>query len=569
MLLSKLQRASALWLLAALAMPVLSESQSSSSGGTPTTDSLPTLRLEAREFKVFDYPVTVGEPEQTLMMRLDVANGMAWLPGSDGFVDCDSPPANPSASTASSAAMPSSSSDSDSDSYPCASQGIYNIHNSSTGNFLSGSGAEEGGSNSLGASILEIFTNYVYISGNNAEDDFKLRVLETFENGTSHNITVDLEQQKFVNANDSNVSTGGMGVGAFPDGYTSNFLQSFVDDEIIETNSYSLAISPYGPAELILGGISSSKYTGDLHLFDFIPLVDESESFVTSDYGYTKNLPVVPITAFGVTSNSSGTSVKFSNVYDDKITTGTYPRPALLDTRTFYNYIPYSALIELAVELNAYYTASVDSWIVDCNVGSIGTIDIYFGNMDVNLPISSVLYPAKNKNGSDLVFENGDKACYLAFLPDYVTGFTLLGTPFLKNVYLAVNNEEQVLALASAKTETAETEVTMHPIQSGIPLARTNNLTDYGSLTLTIPSSINVTATIEHSSQAFISNGEVYIGNNGSSPNPLSSDYVPGSTSNSASGSYSSSRKGEAPRGSVNFNLGYTMGSILLILNLL
>ncbi|ODV85990.1 hypothetical protein CANARDRAFT_28046 [[Candida] arabinofermentans NRRL YB-2248] len=569
-------------------------STTSSSSLYTTTDSLPTLYLTNRENKVYDYQLTVGDPNVTMKLRLDVQNNFCWLPAVDGFTTCattttaatttsSSSGGSDISSVSSSSASTASTAGSLSDA--CASQGIYDIYNSSTGYFWSFSDGDEKTNRLSATPIFSIFANYIYIAGYYAIDDFQFPV--SYENDTNTNIFVDT--MMFINTNDSNVGTGGLGVGLVSDnGLSSNFISYMVQDELISTNSYSLALinndSEY--AELILGGINKSKYTGDFTLFDFIPVLDESMSIISENGGYSNDYPSIPISGLGVTSNSSGSSVKFSESYNDQLTTdsGTYPKPAMLDSRTFYNYIPYSTLIEIAVELNAYYAESVERWIVDCSIANAGTLDIYFGNETIHIPIGELIYPATSANGTNLTFKDGDNACFLAFLPDYQIGYSVLGTPFLRSVYLAVDNENRQLAIAAlamhaspppiksssssssssstttsktkTKTKTNDKQVTsktstttstssthsLYPITSGtIPFAKSNNLTNYGQLTLTIPSSINATATIENSSIAFISNGEVLIGTE-----------VPMRTSNSlqssmsASGSYSSSSSGGA-----------------------
>ncbi|GME85218.1 unnamed protein product [Ambrosiozyma monospora] len=378
-----------------------------------------------------------------------------------------------------------------------------------------------------------MFMSYIWFKGYYQVDDFLFDVEGiNYDKGSEY---VNFTDFLFIGANGSNVPIGSLGIGTPINGGT-NLISRFVEGNYISSNSYSLRLTRNdGDALLVLGGINKNHYTGNLTMFDFIPVYDPTYKFVSeSANGISNAFPVLPITRFGVTSNQSGASVLFNNEYSDTTThTGTYPKPAVLDSRTYFNYIPYSTLIEIAIELNAYYVDSYGSWLVDCTIAESGTIDMYFGDLEINIPISELLMPATDDNGTQLTFENGNGACILRCLPDYNLGYSLLGTPFLNNVFLAVDHEGRQLAIANLNRTDIESpsddnddddDSPQYEISSGyIPFAVTNNLTSYTDLTLTVPSSTSdLTNYTGPNTADLLSNGDIIRtegGSNGYSAN--------------------------------------------------
>lgn len=585
-------------------------------------DYLPSLPLSNIDDGLYDYNVTLGSSDQTQDLRLDIANGLVWVPGTGYFADCSAQ--NYTNSTDSTDDDDDDDGDDDSnnvtvasivaelndnDSLACTSDEGFAMTNTTDASFWS---FDTNGPVSRSASASQLsmaFADYVYLSGywaigqmnvtvwNNtvskkvkgsstkvhkalakaddtptdstvASDQSKIStgsatissasasstvtgsssvIASSSASATSSTVTaksstvVVLNDTKFIFANASDVSTGGLGVGQGGVGTADfNFLSGFVRGGLISSNSYSLALDPSDQMSprLYLGGITTERFTGNLYNFPFVPVVDESRSIITSNNGSTDTLPVVPISGYGVTSNSTGKSLTFSQSYDDMMNQGWYPKPALLDSRTLYNYIPYSTLIQVAVELNAYYAASMASWLVDCNVAQSGTFDIYIGNTAISVNISSIIYPAADGNDTNLFFMNGHEACVLALLPDYILGYSVLGTPFLKHAYLAVDNDGKQLALAKAavtsNTGNSTNGTSLYQIASGqIPLAQPNNISSYSDLTLTIPATINVSENLNFTSQVMISNGEVIIASSTSN----SSVHSTATTSRSVSAS--------------------------------
>ncbi|TID23864.1 hypothetical protein CANINC_003156 [Pichia inconspicua] len=456
------------------------------------TTALPVINLFPRDGNVFDYVVQMGENEQQVGLRLDLVQGDIWVPASSEFPECTASPSYyryttidqytsfvvtespiPAVVTVYTTEQETTlSSIVTETSYIsnlvdplyvqyCASIGVFDILSSSTGYFLDlATNAIVSFQNAT--KYFSHFVNSILVTGTWSMDSLTV----SFENNTSTEI-VEFFNVPFIYANFSNVGAGtlALGVSDADYGYNYNFISNFVANGIINSNSYSLALNAfnYTLPELILGGVNPSYIyspeggvdrfnnpddrTGFMALLDFLPVHDETETIITTDGGHSNCIPSLAMFSWGVTSAATGQKLTFTPYYDDRIGTGIYPRAAVIDSRVKYNFIPYSTLVELAVELNAIYNVDSDRWVVDCSVGSSGTIDLDVGNYTINIPISNLLYPA-TFNNTNLVLTSGDAACYLAFLPDYNLGYSILGTPFIKNVYLAVDNENRQLAVS-------------------------------------------------------------------------------------------------------------------------
>ena len=456
------------------------------------TSALPILKFFQGNNYFFDYIIEVGEPQEQMALRLDLLQGDVWLPATNEFVECSSArsssltttipvdtnliPTITSSETTSSNVTYLYISLSTSSDYStvtvdmvdtvyvqaCASSGVYNLLNSLTGSFID-----------ITTNLLTDLANATYysfvsisgifLSGNWATDNFILSYL--FDNQA---VAIEMFDVPFVYANFSNVGVGSLALGSTPDNhvFNYNFISNFVLNNLIKTNSYSLALDAKNSSapQLILGGInkdfvqdnlSSNENNQSMALFDFVPVFDETGTIIKSNNGISNSMPVIPIFGWGVTSTTNGDSLIFSSSYNDRYEVSQYPKPAVLDSRHSYNYIPYSTLIEMAIELNAVYSSDLDRWIVDCSVDRSGTMDLHLGNYTIHMPISNFLYPATS-NQTNLVFNNGNPACFLAFLPDYRIGYSLMGVPFLKNIYLAVDNENQQIAVSQLKNQLSD-----------------------------------------------------------------------------------------------------------------
>ncbi|GME69730.1 unnamed protein product [[Candida] boidinii] len=504
------------------------------------------------QHRVFQLNVQVGSPPQNLTLRLDIGSGDVWLPAEENFSIC-------SPSTTSSAAAPTTSDSSKDETRVlsidasesidhssatsvlyadnvCASLGVYDMEDSNSGSYYNvGESLSVGKTTNGSTESFKVLPSFIYLSGHYAEDNFSFPMVLN-----AHLTDIKGENFVFIDVNNSIVSTGGLGVGISTIG--SNFIDLFIEQGIVDSNSYSLVLNGkdaiYG--ELIIGAVRNTDFTDSFIEFDFVPMIIEGLDY--NSYGlaasYSNEMPIIAISGFGVSSSATNRTVEFSNNYNDELYSGSYPKPIVLDSRSYYNYIPYSTLIDMAVELNAYYAEALDRWVLDCNVGDLGTIDFHFGNYTINIPISEFLTPAYGNNtDTQLQFDNGDNACILSFLPDYYHGFSMFGSTFLRGVVLAVDNENKKIALGRLNpyrivyapqhpnavfNDTDASEIAAIDYQNGlstvamgngsIPFATRNDIANYSDITFTYNTkTVGATEANYSAVTAFISEGEIFV----------------------------------------------------------
>lgn len=460
--------------------------------------TLPIFHLEAKGGQYFDLPVELGSPPQQLHLRLDVLQGDLWVPDYNYFTPCNAESEvsgsqssssstkstettkTTSSSSSSSTTLPprlpdrtsltttitqnSTDSDTANSDYQTT-VAVATFESTSSSSSLTNNCAAGGvyiNYGSLYSAYINIFQKIVV--GYAGATEYVQTYLSTiFVNGVWYTDSMNIQVQNgnvtdglklwdvpFVLCNSSNVSTGALALGysQLLDNVETNFISNFVDNEIIDSNSYSLALSANNGTDpqLILGGVIGDLITDDgLSQYSFVEIENEE---LDKD---NNNIPSFPIFGWGVTSRSTGESVVFSDSYNDRMSISSYPKPAVLDSRHAYNYIPYSTLVEMAIELNAYYLSDLNVWITDCSIGDIGTIDMYLAdNFTIKMPISNFIFPI-SINGTGLTFESGGSACALAFLPDYRVTFSVMGTPFIKSAYIAVDNDNKQIAIGNLK----------------------------------------------------------------------------------------------------------------------
>lgn len=476
-----------------------------------STSSLPVVRFVSGN-NYFDYLLQVGGQKQELGLRLDVLEGEVWLPASTAFIQCSATSKSSysrtyttityetdldsytslsgtqlTSLTTADSSLASSSSSSFAYTVPmvetvysrsCASIGVYHILDSIYAAFIDIYNNVEVSLEDA-TTYMRAYLSEILVSGVWAVDTF----IMTFRSPTLE--TLEFANVPFVYANFSDVGVGSLALGISPAsyGYKYNFISNFVINGLISTNSYSLALGAYNSTypQLLLGGIDKNLIYDDpqssssplMALFDFVPVFDESGLYVPGG-GLTNTVPAFPIYGWGVTSSVTGQSVVFSSSYNDRTEIADYPKPAIFDSRHNYNFIPYSTLVQIAIELDAYYSSDLGIWLADCSVGNAGTIDMYLGNYTIHMAISNFLNPAI-VNNTNLVFSSGDSACYLTFLPDYYMGYSLMGTPLLKNIYLAIDNENRKMGISQLQDQLKDMSIdtskaTRVEQNNGVPL---------------------------------------------------------------------------------------------------
>lgn len=357
-----------------------------------------------------------------------------------------------------------------------------------------------------------LFLDYVWVNGTVAQDTITFDNV-TFGNNGTQNLTI--SEIDFIEANDSRIITGALGLSSKLDDdnshYNTNFLDVLRDNNVINSSSFSLYHESRESADLMLGGINQDYYVGDFVKFDKLPYLDTA----TDQLQY--NYPILPLTSLKV-SNSHGQSAYIIDSNDTE--------PVLIDTRSSYNYLPYSMLVALAVQLNAFYSNDIDVWLLKCSISELNaTVGFQFGNVTINVPIEELISPAYTSNSDNgnetLVFDDGEEACLLLITPNYYFGYSVLGSPFFKSAYIAVDNEANQIAVAQAakpattrrslSSNATTTDYAQSAISSGyIPFAVTNNVT--GSYTLRFDQSSIKSSVDPDMVTVSITNGEIFTG---------------------------------------------------------
>lgn len=278
----------------------------------------------------------------------------------------------------------------------------------------------------------------------------------------SHSLT--LSNSSFFEINDTTSSKGVLGLGGKINDkgtdidssqFDSSFflLESLRDNGIIESLSYSLWLGgdtrPYydvgrnvpdeiNCGKLILGGVDPYYYSGPLKKFNNLIFLDSRTDMLSRGY------PVLPMRTINVVS-ATGNSI---NVTNENFLT-----PVLLDSRYSFSHLPAETIVQIAVQVNAIYMKEVDMFVVSCKIADMGVnIQFEFGDVSIDVPFKDFLMSTHNpETNSTMKFSGGDEACFMTMVSSEETGFNILGTSFLRNVYLAVDHDDQSIAIAQAR----------------------------------------------------------------------------------------------------------------------
>lgn len=303
-----------------------------------------------------------------------------------------------------------------------------------------------------------------------------------FENQTNHPInhsrnensgafydshTLKLSNSSFFDVNGTSSSTGVLGLGGriTDEGtdidssqYDKSFfiLENLKENGFINSSSYSLWLGgdtrpyynigrPNIPDEIhcgkiILGGVDPFYYSGSLKKFNKLTFLDYKTDALSRGY------PVLPMRTINVVS-SIGRSIN--------VTTENFLAPVLLDSRYSFSHLPSEAIIQIAVQIGAIYVKELDRFIVPCEIADMGvSIQFEFGNLSIDVPLTDFLMSTFSTGlNSTMRFSGGAEACFVTMVSSEETGFNILGTPFLRNVYLVVDHEDHSIAIAQARRE--------------------------------------------------------------------------------------------------------------------
>ncbi|KAL6949992.1 hypothetical protein ACO0QE_000661 [Hanseniaspora vineae] len=424
---------------ATLSSSISSISTPVSTSALPPTTKLPSdyppmLRIGRDESSLYYVNLTLGVPQQMQHLRLDLAQPYLWVSNGDADSDCNKRGSS------------------------CSNTGFYYPNQSYTGEFWDPE---------YNPSYNMSFIDAVVFSGQAYNDELTFDSNVYYYNSTTAN-SLTIENMSFFSADYSENLIGALGLSGktnnsdwmysdisqynFDDSFY--FLHQMVEQGLINSSSYSLwlggdsltfkdissagvAVQNNNVGKLLLGAVDPSLFTGDLIKFKNIPFYNASHDIYS--YGY----PIIPLTAVNVISNTSKTV---------NLTDSTFLEPVLLDSRYTYNYLPLTLVTELAIQTNAYYVQELSSWYVDCSLGSIGAhVSFTFGNLHISVPLIDLMGNSfTSATGRTLYFSGGDEACLLKVRPSYRVGFSVLGGPFLKNIYMAADLEDHSVAIAQA-----------------------------------------------------------------------------------------------------------------------
>ncbi|RCK65600.1 Aspartic proteinase yapsin-7 [Candida viswanathii] len=446
--------------------------------------------------------------DQEIQLRLDLIQPEIWVMNNQDFLDCNSvdlwidSQISELSYTATTGGLPSEISTAPEYTSMC---GYYGLYTSSETNMPQAT-------NAIAATNYQSY-RIPYMNAATAEGYF---VTDDVEFNLTNGDYYVLPNITFLDADDTNVLVGGIGLAGTPKG--SGFLYSLTNRNIINSPGYSLWFNnetdpDNAVAQLIPGAVNTKYYVGDLYQFNITP--HRGYRFNASQQASNQDLieltlPVIELDDILVSLSMMSNSE---------------PLPVLIDSRSSYFYLPLDVIVSLAIQTNAYYSSQLARWVVKCQplIDAMATIEFVIGSLSINIPITELITDAIYE-GTVLNFETGEKACLLRVLPSSVSGYNSLGLPFLRYVYLVVDNEGGKIGLANLNkfmqnaTSVSSSGTSIGYIRSGtIPFATINTESSEGDGTLSYSavSRASDESLILHIparfSGAIISGGSIYV----------------------------------------------------------
>lgn len=404
----------------------------------------PTILLGKDQTSLYYANISFGTPEQQESLRIDIAQPYIWLLSGNESSGCNA-------------------------SYNgCTSVNRYFMDNSTTS------------INRNDGLVYQLdFMDGIFINGSAVMDTMNFTMLDmpnqsslplvkSINSSSTAQLTenyLSLSNVSFINALYSySLTKGGLGLGGkITDGTmeidSSKFDNSFfflnmlTELGVINSPSYSLWLGgdtisynftklPSGVMDncgkLILGAVDPSLFTGPLRKFKMIPFIDRDTLAVSTGY------PILPMGTIYITSNT-GKSLN--------LTAEDYSAPVLLDSRYSFSYLPTDAIVQIALQIGAIYVESLGKWVVPCSIADLGVhLNFTFDNIEISIPLEDFLATSYDaQSNTTLHFSDGEDACYLTMVSKTGTGFNILGGAFLKNIYMAVDLDDESIAIAQAR----------------------------------------------------------------------------------------------------------------------
>ena len=226
-----------------------------------------------------------------------------------------------------------------------------------------------------------------------------------------------------------------------------------------------------GTGSLLFGGIDTGKFTGNLANIAMYP---------SADTGVVDRFTVA-FTSLSITS-PSGT---------DTITPPGYAEAVILDSGTTMTYVPDDLAQAIYNVVGADYDSTAGATVCPCTIGNVdGTLDFQFAGAEgpiIKVPVSEMVYPYFEADGSQGKFENGKPACIFGIEPASSLGSNaalLFGDTVLRSAYVVYDLANYRIGLAPTNFNSTDSNVVAFPsLSAAIPSATT--VTDESAVTQT------------------------------------------------------------------------------------
>jgi hypothetical protein len=245
-----------------------------------------------------------------------------------------------------------------------------------------------------------------------------------------------------------------------PDGVYQSVMDNLVKSGIIDRKAFSLYLNDLDAStgSIILGGIDTTKYTGDLVT---LPLQPSPDGFVKEYF--------VSLTSVSFTDSTGATT---------QMSPQGYSQATLLDSGTTNSYLTNDVFTALALGFGATLDVGAGSgggsYLVPCSLSDgNGTINYSFGGeggITIQVPLANIVGGLEYSSEE---FDDRSGGCQLAMgTAGDSGGFSILGDSFLRSAYAVFDLENKVAALAQADENKASTSnIVVIPTGTAIPSA--------------------------------------------------------------------------------------------------
>lgn len=358
--------------------------------------------------------ITVGTPPQKLAVTLDTGSSDLWIPAASAPLclkgQCDFGSFDPSSSST----------------YQIVQQGGFNITYAAPGDTDAG----DWGSDTI------------TIDGSSPIDSQQIGVASSL---------FDQHGVMGVGFDTNEANNDGVG-GVYP-----SVMDNLVTSGIIKRKAFSLYLNDRNAStgSIILGGIDTTKYSGDLVA---LPLQASSEGGVREYF--------VTLTGVSFTDATGKTT---------QLSPDGYAQATLLDSGTTNTLLTNDVFDSLALGFGATLDAQGSgTYVIPCSLAnSKGSINYSFGGqggITIQVPVADVV-GSQEYTSDNYDDPSGGCALSLGTLSDS-GGSSILGDSFLRSAYAVFDLENQVAALAQAEENKASTSnIVVIPTGTAIPSA--------------------------------------------------------------------------------------------------